>query len=54
MDLIAQDKKVSRGTLTFILLRGIGQSFVARGVEAVEVRGFLEEQLSGCTRPNAG
>ena len=24
MDLIAQDKKVSRGTLTFILLRGIG------------------------------
>jgi 3-dehydroquinate synthetase len=54
MDLIAQDKKVSRGTLTFILLRGIGQSFVARGVEAIEVRGFLEEQLSGCTRPNAG
>src|SRR6185503_18555777 len=27
MDLIAQDKKVKRGALTFILLRGIGQAF---------------------------
>ena len=30
MDLIAQDKKVKRGTLTFILVRGIGKSFIAR------------------------
>ena len=29
MALIAQDKKVKRGKLTFILARGIGQSFVA-------------------------
>ena len=46
MDLIAQDKKVSRGTLTFILLRGIGQSFIARDVDAAEVRAFLLEKLA--------
>ena len=34
MDLIAQDKKVKRGKLTFILVRGIGQAFVARDVDA--------------------
>ena len=28
MDLIAQDKKVKRGQLTFILVRGIGEAFV--------------------------
>jgi len=41
---IAQDKKVQRGALTFILTRGIGQSFIARDVPASEVRGFLAEQ----------
>jgi 3-dehydroquinate synthase len=46
MDLIAQDKKVKRGTLTFILVRGIGQSFVARDVDPAQVRAFLEEKLS--------
>jgi 3-dehydroquinate synthase len=46
MDLIAQDKKVSRGTLTFILLRGVGQSFIARDVDAAEVRAFLLEKLA--------
>jgi len=46
MDLIAQDKKVKRGALTFILARGIGASFVARDVDAAEVRAFLEEKLS--------
>jgi 3-dehydroquinate synthase len=45
MDLISQDKKVRRGQLTFILVRGIGQAFVSRDVEADEVRPFLEEQL---------
>ena len=43
---IAQDKKVSRGALTFILTRGVGQSFVARDVPASEVLGFLKEQLA--------
>jgi 3-dehydroquinate synthase len=47
MDLIAQDKKVKRGALTFILARGIGESFVARDVDAAEVRAFLAEKLSG-------
>ncbi len=46
MDLIAQDKKVTRGALTFILVRGIGASFVTRDVEAAEVRAFLAEKLS--------
>jgi 3-dehydroquinate synthase len=47
MDLIAQDKKVQRGRLTFILARGIGQAFVTRDVEASEVRAFLQEKLRG-------
>jgi 3-dehydroquinate synthase len=45
LDYIAQDKKVSRGALTFILTRGIGQSFVARDVPASEVLSFLRERL---------
>jgi 3-dehydroquinate synthetase len=45
MDLISQDKKVKRGQLTFILVRGIGQAFVSRDVEASEVRAFLAEKL---------
>ena len=42
---MAQDKKVKDGALTFILARGIGQSFVARGVEPDAVRGFLADEL---------
>jgi 3-dehydroquinate synthase len=45
MELIAQDKKVRRGKLTFILARGIGDCFVASDVEAAEVRSFLIEKL---------
>ena len=41
MDLIAQDKKVKRGRLTFILARGIGASFIATDIEAEDVRNFL-------------
>ncbi|MEO5755967.1 MAG: 3-dehydroquinate synthase [Mesorhizobium sp.] len=40
---ITQDKKVSRGALTFILTRGIGQSFIAKDVPASEVLSFLRE-----------
>jgi 3-dehydroquinate synthase len=43
---IAQDKKVSRGALTFILTRGIGQSFIARDVPSSEVLAFLSQQLA--------
>lgn len=45
MDYIAQDKKVSRGALTFILTRGIGQSFIAKDVPPVAVLEFLKERL---------
>ncbi|VAW22925.1 3-dehydroquinate synthase [hydrothermal vent metagenome] len=40
---IAQDKKVSRGRLNFILTRGIGKAFVAKDVEPGEIADFLEE-----------
>jgi 3-dehydroquinate synthase len=46
MDLIAQDKKVKHGKLTFILVRGIGQAFVENEVSAVEVRAFLTDKLN--------
>ena len=46
MDLIAQDKKVKRGKLTFILARGIGEAFVADDVDAAEIRAFLEEKIA--------
>ena len=46
MELIAQDKKVKRGKLTFILVRGIGASFIAPDVDAAEVRAFLAEKLA--------
>ncbi|MBZ9793653.1 3-dehydroquinate synthase [Rhizobium sp. 3T7] len=44
MDAIAQDKKVKGGKLTFILTRGIGQSFIANDVPASEVLSFLKEK----------
>jgi len=46
MDLMAQDKKVKRGQLTFILVRAVGQAFVAADVDAAEVRGFLQDKLA--------
>jgi 3-dehydroquinate synthetase len=46
MDLISQDKKVKRGKLTFILVRGIGSAFIAPDVEAAEVRSFIQEKLA--------
>ncbi|HMM63901.1 MAG TPA: 3-dehydroquinate synthase [Mesorhizobium sp.] len=47
LDYIAQDKKVSRGTLTFILTHGVGQSFIARDVPASEVLSFLMQSRPG-------
>ena len=47
LDAMAQDKKVRDGQLTFILARGIGQSFIAPGIDAAEVRAFLEAELGG-------
>jgi shikimate kinase/3-dehydroquinate synthase len=41
-----QDKKVERGALTFILARGVGQCFIAKGVAEEEVRSFLTAELA--------
>jgi 3-dehydroquinate synthase len=46
MDLMAQDKKVKRGKLTFILVRGIGAAFIAPDVDAADVRTFIMEKLA--------
>ncbi len=43
--LMAQDKKVRDGRMTFILVRGIGQSFVSRDVTEAQVRAFLDTEL---------
>ena len=44
---ITQDKKVSRGALTFILTHGIGQAFIAKDVPPSEVLSFLKASHSG-------
>lgn len=46
VDAMFQDKKVQRGALTFILARGIGQSFIAKNVAAEDVRRFLASELN--------
>ena len=46
MVLMAQDKKVKRGKLTFILLEAIGQAVIAPDVEPAVVRNFLQDKLS--------
>jgi 3-dehydroquinate synthase len=46
MDLMAQDKKVRRGRLTFILARGIGAAFIAPDIDAGTVRAFLAGKLA--------
>jgi len=47
MTLMAQDKKVRRGRLTFILLEAVGRAVIARDVEPVTVRDFLKARLAG-------
>jgi shikimate kinase/3-dehydroquinate synthase len=46
LEAMFQDKKVSRGKLTFILAKGIGKSFIAKGVEAEKVEAFLRADLA--------
>jgi 3-dehydroquinate synthase len=38
---MAQDKKAEGGQLTFVLAKGIGEAFVAKGVDSGAVRAFL-------------
>src|ERR1700742_2996057 len=46
MTLMAQDKKVKRGRLTFILLEAIGRAVIAPDVEPSLVRDFLKIKLA--------
>jgi shikimate kinase/3-dehydroquinate synthase len=46
LDAMYQDKKVAHGGLTFILARAIGDCFIAKNVEASEMLGFLQDELS--------
>jgi 3-dehydroquinate synthase len=46
MALMAQDKKVRRGRLTFILLEAIGRAVISRDVEPAPVRDFLKAKLA--------
>jgi 3-dehydroquinate synthase len=47
MDAIAQDKKVVRGALTFILTRGIGEAFIERNVDPAAVAAFIDDMRRG-------
>lgn len=44
--LMAQDKKVVRGKLVFILARGIGKAFIAKNVDTKIVREVLKDALA--------
>ena len=46
MALMAQDKKVKRGRLTFILLEAIGRAVIAPDVEPSLVRDFLARKTA--------
>jgi 3-dehydroquinate synthetase len=46
MALMAQDKKVKRGRLTFVLVRDIGEAFVANDVDPRELQTFLAARCS--------
>ena len=43
--LMAQDKKVRAGQMTFILVRGIGEAFVTREVDPAALRAFMGSEL---------
>lgn len=46
VDHMRHDKKLDSGTLPFILLRGIGNAFVARDVTLHDVAAFLDDELA--------
>jgi shikimate kinase/3-dehydroquinate synthase len=49
LNAMMQDKKVERGALTFILLRAIGQSFIAKNIGADHVLDFLNKEMTSPT-----
>jgi 3-dehydroquinate synthase len=46
IELMATDKKVRDGKLVFILARGIGDAFVAEGIDIEDVRLTLADALA--------
>lgn len=44
VDHMRHDKKMAGGTLPFLLVRGIGETFVARDVDLGDVAAFLDEE----------
>jgi 3-dehydroquinate synthetase len=44
VQLMAQDKKVSDGRMTFILTRGIGEAFISRDVDEDTLRRFISRR----------
>jgi len=45
VDHMRHDKKMEAGTLPFLLLRSIGEAYLARDVDLQDVAAFLDEQL---------
>ena len=41
---MAQDKKVSQGVMTFILMKAIGEAFITNDVSATQLTAFLQNQ----------
>src|ERR1700759_486482 len=54
MALMAQDKKVRRGKLTFILLEAVGRAVIAKDVDPSRVRDFLQAKLKSKTEARSG
>ena len=46
VDAMRQDKKVERGSLTFILARGVGQAFIAKDVGVAGLEAFLRDDIA--------
>jgi 3-dehydroquinate synthase len=46
-DHMLHDKKMDAGTLPFLLMRGIGQTFLAKDVDLADVASFLDGELVG-------
>jgi 3-dehydroquinate synthetase len=44
LEIMRQDKKAVAGKLTFILVRGIGEAFIERGIGEKDVLAFLAEE----------
>jgi len=52
-DHMRHDKKMEAGTLPFLLLRGIGEAYLARDVELADIAAFLGEELRQTAKTNA-